>query len=157
MNKTVSRSLLIAASAGVVGAGTVLAAAPAHADTPGDLKVSASVVCKDKQAYRAVAVQNVGGTKITGVRVGTVAGPEITVPQLEKNKPEKVGSVLVGSTDDIAAGTLDPGQSVVVSETSGGCDAPYAIVGYAIGDQIDNVFSAPNADFDWGMVPPAQG
>ena len=149
MSKLITRSLIVAATAGAVGAGAFAAAAPAHA--AGDLKVTAGVVCEDKTAHRVVAVENLGPDTITGVRVGAIGDAEITIPAVKDGKPVAKGGWLVGSTDDIDAGKLAKGQTVVLSKKGGNCADPYAIVGYSIGNEIDNVFSAPNADLDWGL------
>lgn len=154
MQKNLKRAAVVAAAAGVIGAGSMVAAGPAHA--AGDLKVAATVKCQHlagkNYTQRLVAVTNVGDQAITGVRVGSVAGPEATIPALEADKPKSAGGLLFASNAAIDAGTLKPGQTVVAAQSSSGCSGPYAIVGYSIGDQIDNVFSAPNYDFDWGTV-----
>lgn len=155
MPKKFTRLLLAGAA---VGAGSILAAAPAMA-APGDLQVTTAVVCdrSSDKTFRLVAVENVGGAAISGVRGGSVAGPEVVVPALVNDGPPKVvNGVLVGSATGVKkAGTLDGGESFVMSQSFAGCAAPYAILGYAIGDQIDNVISAPNFAFDWGVAPPA--
>lgn len=155
-NKNVMRTVAAVAAAGFFGAASLLGAGTAHA--AGDLSVTAAVVCEKAQTtktVRMVTVRNVGDAKITGVRVGSVAGPEVLVPKLEPGEPLKRNGLLISSAKGVSTpGVLLPGVEVMIAEITPGCDGPYAIVGYAIGDEIDDVFSAPNADFDWGMAPP---
>ncbi|MFZ2512581.1 MAG: hypothetical protein WAW85_15990 [Gordonia sp. (in: high G+C Gram-positive bacteria)] len=155
-NKNVTRAVAAAVTTGFIGAALLVGTGTAHA--AGDLSVTTAVVCEKAQTtknIRMVTVRNVGDATITGVRVGMVAGPEVLVPKLEPGEPLKRNGVLISSAKGVSTpGVLLPGVEVLIAEITPGCDAPYAIVGYAIGNEIDNVVSAPNAAFDWGVAPP---
>ena len=144
----------------MAAAGTLVGVGTAAAAPPGDLKVRTFVVCQDGKTVRLVLAENVGGTKITGVRVGSVLGPEVRVVEIPTpnflNGPEvKVGTVPVATgTGTGPNGTLEPGQNFIVGEVLPGCGGPYALVGYAIGNEIDNVFNEPNYSIDFALAGP---
>lgn len=162
MNR-IARAAAVIAGASAVAAGSVVAAAPASAaPTPGDLKVTATVACQkveDKlRTVRLVVSQNVGDTTITGVRVGSLFGPEIkNFPALDKasfTDPVEFGRVLISSPSGIEKpGALAKNESIWVGQVSEGCRGPYAIIGYSIGNEIDNVFNAPNYSIAIGLEP----
>ncbi|GAA3954908.1 hypothetical protein [Gordonia caeni] len=160
LGKHTIRAAGAAACAGVMAAGALAGAGAAAAAPPGDLKVSTFVVCQDGKTVRLVLAENVGGTRITGVRVGSVLGPEVRVVEIKEpnfaSGPEvKVGNVPVATgTGTGPNGTLGPGQNFIVGEVLPGCGGPYAIVGYAIGNEIDNVFNAPNFSIDFALAGP---
>lgn len=159
MNKLVKRGSLVFVGAATL-AGSVLGVGAAQAATPGDLKVTTAVTCQDKQTVRLVVVQNVGETTITGVRVGSAFGPEVRVTELDKKTftdPVKKGNLRFASPSGVAKnGELAKGESFWLGEVLPGCGGPYALVGYSIGDQIDNVFNAPNYDLSIDLNPAAE-
>lgn len=149
----------VALAVGLAVLAVLAGAGQAAAARPGDLAVEAMAICDRGKTYRMVAVMNVGGTKITGVRVGSVGGPEIRVPYIRKpNVAPDTPNVYVNGLPVVSAtgtgpgGTLGPGQRVIVGHVVPGC-GPYALVGYAIGNEVDDVFSAPNYGIDLGTAP----
>ena len=157
------RAAVAAACAGAVAASSLAGAGVASA--AGDLKVSTFVTCqkqadKPDRTVRLVLVENKGDAPITGVRVGSVLGPEVPVKEIKEpnfpNGPEvKVGNVPVATgTGTGPNGTLKPGQNYLMGEVRPGCGGPYAIVGYAIGNEIDNVFNEPNYSIDFALAGP---
>ena len=146
-NRTIKTAAAVA-GAGVIAAGSLMGAGGAAAATPGDLEVKTLVTCQDNKTVRLVSVQNVGETKITGVRVGSVLGPEVAVPEIEEpnlNDPIARGNIRISSSTGTGdKGTLGHNQNVIVGEILNGCGGPYILVGYAIGNEVDNVFNKPN-------------
>ncbi|GAC59003.1 hypothetical protein GOHSU_67_00050 [Gordonia hirsuta DSM 44140 = NBRC 16056] len=139
MKKTLKRAAVAVAAAGTVGAGALLAPAPAQAAGPGDLQIIGGVNCEFKawgpnwnsgpvwQMKRFLGVTNVGGSTMTGVTVTEFGGATKMVPA---NKDKKT-----------KAGELKPGQTAItVTNTWKGC-WPASISGYTIGDQVENPFN----------------
>ncbi|MFT3716134.1 MAG: hypothetical protein QM774_09360 [Gordonia sp. (in: high G+C Gram-positive bacteria)] len=166
MNKKITRSLVVAATAGAVGAGTLLAAAPAHATNAGDLWVSTTVVCqKTKDAKtgkttqttrRLVSVVNTGGRTLTGVRAGQIGGAEITPRAVKADASYRTNGVTVSSRSGIKkTGVLGAGDNFVISQNAAGCrnPEPYAIVAYATAKQGDDLLNRPNLATESGIAP----
>lgn len=139
MKKTLTRAAVAVAAAGAMGAGTLLATAPAQANTPGDLQIIGGVHCTFKpwgpnwnsgpvwQMERFLGVTNTGGSTMTGVTVTEFGGETKLLPAKKTN-----GKVTQ------AAGVLKAGQTVItVTNKWRGC-WPASISGYTIGDQIEN-------------------
>ncbi|WP_448222545.1 hypothetical protein [Gordonia iterans] len=73
----------------------------------------------------------------------------------DEEQQVKVGNVPVATgTGTGPNGTLKPGQNYLMGEVLPGCGGPYAIVGYAIGNEIDNVFNEPNYSIDFALAGP---
>ncbi|MFT3660206.1 MAG: hypothetical protein QM809_02065 [Gordonia sp. (in: high G+C Gram-positive bacteria)] len=157
--KTVKTPACVIGAGALVIAASGLGAGDASAARQGDLWVQATAICDDGKAFRMVAVMNVGDAEMTGVRVGTVGGPEITVPYIkEPNIAADTanryvnGVPVVSATGTSAAGTLAPGEQVIAAHVVPGC-GPYGLVGYAKGDRFDDVLSAPNYAMEFANAP----
>ncbi|MFT3662913.1 MAG: hypothetical protein QM809_16520 [Gordonia sp. (in: high G+C Gram-positive bacteria)] len=138
MKKSLKRTVA-ALAAGVVGAGALLAPAPATAAAPGDLQILGGAVCTFGawpgnplplwQTRRTLGVKNTGGTPLTGVRVTRVGGTAKTV-RVDGDRP----------------GVLKPGTSSIThSIRTKGCRPGTSILGYAQAAQAENPLN--NAGF----------
>lgn len=167
MKKSLKRAAVTVAAVGAIGAGTLMAPAPAHAAGPGNLAMIGDVSCSFQawgpnwkpqpiwQMHRWMGVTNNGGSTMTGVTVTEVGGAAKTVPALKANHPSKKGPVKRATK----AGELLPGQTYVsVSTKWAGC-WPSSISGYTIGQQNEGFQIQDNFGF-WMNVrrqqaPPA--
>lgn len=141
--KSLRRAVITLAATGALGAGSLLAAAPAQAAPPGDLQIIGGVNCTFKpwgpnwnsgpvwQMHRFLGVKNIGGSTMTGVSVTELGGATKLVPA----RKDAAGKVTQ------AAGILKAGQSAItVTNTWRGC-WPASISGYTIGQQVENPFN----------------
>ncbi|MFC3242957.1 hypothetical protein ACFOJ6_12010 [Gordonia humi] len=98
------------------------------------------------QMHRHMGVKNIGGSTMTHVKVTELFGATKQVPAMKKADLTKAG---VKNARDTKAGELLPGQTFTAfTSTWQGC-WPSSISGYAIGDQVENIFN--NAGFWWNL------
>lgn len=157
MNKKLIRAALVVASTGTVAAGLVAGTGTAAA--AGDLSVTANSKCVTSHdrpgTDRIVFVRNIGNTTVKHVRVGELSGPEASIPRLRADQeigPGRNGMRYYSATGVRKAGELAPGESIKTWHVVPGCTGPWAIVGYALSNPMDN--PAGNADIRWSATKP---